>query len=159
MTQTPTRGMQITIDHAAAAPEAPAMIPPKMTCTTCYHLLSFLAMQFRFYRNFPITFPPSSSGSRSACSADSHFQFHFAQRKTARFPGQSHFQYDFQHFVRTHTGVFVFSSFTVCSAVLRVFLFDTGFLSSMTALAPPLLPQITVLHRFLHSQLAQINNR
>ena len=40
-TQTPTRGMQITIDHAAAAPEAPAMIPPKMTCTTCYHHLSF----------------------------------------------------------------------------------------------------------------------
>ena len=26
--------MQITIDHAAAAPEAPAMISPRMICTT-----------------------------------------------------------------------------------------------------------------------------
>ena len=155
--------MQITIDHAAAAPEAPAMISPRMICTTPFPTLTpstSLPCKFCFYHNFPTTRPPSSSDSRPACSAANHVQFHLAQRKTARFSGQS----DIQHVVRIHADAFlsfsVFSVFPVFAAVFRVyeFFFET-FSHSMTVVTPPFLPQLTVLHLFSHFQLAQINNR
>ena len=151
--------MQITIDHAAAAPEAPAMISPRMICTTPFPTLTpstFLLCRFCFYHNFPTTRPPSSSDSRPACSADNHVQFHLAQRKTARLSGQS----DTQHVVRIHTDAFL--GFFRFSCILRGFssFFSVKpFSDSMTVLTPPLLPQLTVLHLFSHFQLAQINNR
>ena len=156
--------MQITIDHAAAAPEAPAMISPRMICTTPFPTLTpstSLPCKFCFYHNFPTTRPPSSSDSRPACSAANHVQFHLAQRKTARFTGQS----DIQHVVRIHADAFlsfsVFFNFFLCSPrsfELTSFFFET-FSDSMTVVTPPLLPQLTVLHLFSHFQLAQINNR
>ena len=103
------------------------MISPRMIGTTPFPTLTpstFLPCRFCFYHNFPTTRPPSSSDSRPACSADNHVQFHLAQRKTARFSGQS----DTQHVVRIHTDAFLgFSGFPVFSAVFRVFLFETVF--------------------------------
>ena len=153
--------MQITIDHAAAAPEAPAMISPRMSCTTPFPTLtpstSLPCTNFVFYHNFPTTRPPSSSDSRPVCSAANHVQFHLAQRKTARFSGQS----DIQHVVRIHADAFLsFSVFSCVHRGLSIFrtFFET-FSDSMTVVTPPLLPQLTVLHLFSHFQLAQINNR
>ena len=148
--------MQITIDHAAAAPEAPAMIPPRMICPT-FFLPSILFWPCRscFYHNFPTTSPPSSSDGRPACCADNHFQFHLAQRKIARFSGQP----DIQYVVRIHTGAFLgLLRFSYVLSVLLSFSSEP-FADSLTVLTPPLLPQLTVLHLLSLSQLAQINNR
>ena len=149
--------MQITIDHAAAAPEAPAMISPRMICTTLFPTLTpFWPCRSCFYHNFPTTRPPSSSDSRSACSADNHVQFHLAQRKIARFSGQS----DIQYVVRIHTGAFLgFLRFSCVLSGLLSFFSSKPFTDSMTVFTPPLLPQLTVLHMFSHFQLAQIHNR
>ena len=149
--------MQITIDHAAAAPEAPAMISPRMICPT-FFLPSLLFWPCRscFYHNFPTTRPPSSSDGRSACCADNHFQFHLAQRKIARFSGQP----DIQYVVRIHTGAFLgLTPVFLCSQRSFEFFSSEPFADSMTVLTPPLLPQLTVLHLLSHFQLAQINNR
>ena len=90
MTQLPTRGMQTTIDHAAAASEAPVMISPRMIHTITFPTLTpsivFLC-RLGFYRGFPPTCPPSSSDIGPAYSADQHAQFHFAQRKNSALQG------------------------------------------------------------------------
>ena len=149
--------MQITIDHAAAAPEAPAMISPRMICPTFFPpSLLFDHVGPVFYHNFPTTRPPSSSDGRSACCADNHFQFHLAQRKIVRFSGQS----DIQYVVRIHTGAFLgLIRFSCALSDLLSFSLRNRFTDSVTVLTPPLLPHLTVLHLLSHFQLAQINNR
>ena len=96
--------MQITIDHAAAAPEAPAMIPPKMTCTTCYHphTLLFWPCCFRFNTTFQQHAHHHLRAVAQLVPQTTTFSFTLRNEKQ-RAPVDSLI---FHMFVRTHTGAF-----------------------------------------------------
>ena len=151
--------MQITIDHAAAAPEAPAMIPPKMTCTT---LLPTLTPSFFGHVGsvFTTTFQQHAHHHLRAVAQlapqTTTFSFTLHNEKQRASVDSLIFNMLFA----IHTGAFL-GFFPVFLCFQRSFEFFslTPVSGSMTALTPPLLPQLTVLHLFYHFQLAQINNR
>ena len=118
--------MQITIDHAAAAPEAPAMIPPKMTCTTCYHphTLLFWPCYFSFNTTFQQHAHHHLRAVAQLVPQTTTFSFTLHNEKQRASVDSLIFN---MLFAPTQAPFWGFSGFPVFSAVVRVFLFDTGF--------------------------------
>ena len=98
MTQLPTSGMQTTIDHAAAASEAPVMISPRMIHTITFPTLApsivflcRLGFTTAFYQHahHHLRTLAQLTPQTNTLSFTSH------NEKTARFSGQSDTKHDF----------------------------------------------------------------
>ena len=160
MTQLPTRGMQTTIDHAAAASEAPVMISPRMIHTTTFPTLT------------PSTVFLCRLGFTTAFYQHAHHHLRtFAQLapQTNTVSFTSHHEKQrasvdiliLNMFFRIYTDNFsgFFAAFLCFPRFSGFSSFDPSVSDSMTVLTPPLLPHLTFLHLFSLVQLAQIHNR
>ena len=150
--------MQITIDHAAAAPEAPAMISPRMICTTLFlpslpprfcHVSSVFTTTFQQHAHHHLRTVAQLAPQTTTFSFTLHNEKQRASVDSLIFNMLS-------GSIQTPSCIFQVS---LCSPRSFEVFSLTPFSDSMTVLTPPLLPPLTVLHPFSHFQLAQINNR